>query len=171
MLSLHTLRAPRWYVGSFSAEYSEGTRDTNWFEGSIFGNLLGGVVGNYASWHWIFWILAILAAMVTVAGQCIIPLNKGDSGPTQLKGAVDWIGGTIVTVALLCLLFGLTEGNVVGWTTPWIPVLIVVSVLLLAAFTLWQLYLERKSTRKPLLKVSIFKNIRVAAAMGTMALL
>jgi MFS family permease len=136
--------------------------------GSVIGNILGGVVGQYASWQWVLWILAILAAMITVAGHFVVPQPKPYTQPMDLKNAVDWAGGATVTVAILVLLFALTEGNVVGWATPWIPVLIVVSVMLLVAFVMWQIYLEKKTTRRPLMKISMFKSYKISAAMFAM---
>ena len=112
----------------------------------------------------------MFALGVTVAGYFVIPLPVIHPSQSELKNAVDWIGGTAVTVALFILLFALTEGNVVGWSTTYIPALIVVSVVLLAAFVAWQLYLEKKTARKPLMKMTIFKNVRVAAAMWTTAM-
>lgn len=138
--------------------------------GSVFGNILGGVVGQYASWKWIFWILAIIAAVVTASGYFIIPQPPVHAHASALKGAVDWFGGTVITVALLMLLFALTEGNVVGWRTAWVPVLIVVSVLLVGVFAFWQHFLEKKGGRPPLMKVSVFKSVKVSAAMVAMAL-
>ena len=134
--------------------------------GSIFGNLLGGVVGQYASWKWIFWILAMIASVVTIAGFTLIPVTIVQ----PVKKAVDWSGGILLTVALFSLLFALTEGNIVGWRRPYIPAVIVVSVFLLAAFVFWQLYLEKRTERRPLIKMTLFLNVRVAAAMGTMAI-
>jgi predicted MFS family arabinose efflux permease len=96
-------------------------------------------------------------------------------------------------------MFALTEGNVVGWSTPWIPVLIVVSILIIAAFAVWQWYLERRLTAAktqqaqmesgvginnigdlplqpttlptpPLIKVSIFRNLQFSAVMLIMGL-
>ena len=133
--------------------------------GSVIGNILGGVVGQYASWRWVLWILAILAALVTVAGHFVIPKPKSRTEPMDLKNSVDWAGGATVTVAILVLLFALTEGNVVGWATPWIPVLIILSFLLLAAFVLWQMYLEKKTSRRPLMKISMFKDPKISAAV------
>ncbi|OCL14597.1 drug resistance protein [Glonium stellatum] len=139
--------------------------------GSIFGNLLGGVIGEYATWKWIFWILAILAASVTIAGYFIIPVPPIQTiSTTGVKAAVDWIGGTLITLGLLALMFALTEGNVVGWSTSWVPVLIVISVVLIVLFVLWQWYLEKKTTRRPLMKVSIWNNMKFSAAMITMTL-
>jgi MFS family permease len=136
--------------------------------GSVIGNILGGVVGEYASWRWVLWILAILAAMITIAGHFVIPQPKPRSQPMDLRHSVDWTGGATVTIAILVLLFALTEGNVVGWATPWIPVLIVLSFLLLAAFVMWQMYLEKKTTRRPLMKISMFKDYKISAAMFAM---
>lgn len=136
--------------------------------GSVIGNILGGVVGQYASWRWVLWVLAILAAMITIAGQFVVPQPKPRTQPMDLKNYVDWAGGATVTVAILVLLFALTEGNVVGWATPWIPVLIVLSCSLLAAFVMWQMYLEKKTTRRPLMKMSMFKDSKISAAMFAM---
>ncbi|KAL2354358.1 major facilitator superfamily domain-containing protein [Cryomyces antarcticus] len=135
--------------------------------GSVFGNLLGGIVAEYASWKWIFWILACLAAAVTIAGYLIVPVPVVNTGT---KTSVDWVGGTLITMAILAFMFAMTEGNVVGWSTPWIPVLIVVSVILIALFVFWQLYLEKKTTRSPLMKVTVFRNIHFSAAMVIMLL-
>ncbi|KXT15214.1 hypothetical protein AC579_1354 [Pseudocercospora musae] len=138
--------------------------------GSVFGNFLGGLVGQYATWKWVFWILAIMAGLVTIAGQLVIPVPRIQPSESELKSAVDWPGGILVTVGLVILMFALTDGNVVGWSQPYIPVLIVISVLLVAAFVFWQVHLEKKTIRRPLMKVTIFQNKRVAAAMAIMGL-
>lgn len=75
-----------------------------------------------------------------------------------MRNTVDWVGGTLVTIGLVILLFALSEGNVVGWHTPWVPTLIVVSLLVIAAFGFWQHHLETKTQKRPLMKMSIFKN-------------
>ncbi|UJO16398.1 Low affinity ammonium transporter [Fulvia fulva] len=138
--------------------------------GSVIGNMLGGVVGQYATWKAVFWVLAGLAAVITIAGHFVIPVPQVVPKDAQVKHAVDWPGGAVVTVGLVVLLFALTEGNVVGWSQPYIPVLVVVSVLLVAAFVCWQIYLEKRTSKRPLMKVSIFENMRVSAAMAVMAL-
>ncbi|KAK3065853.1 hypothetical protein LTR53_017965 [Teratosphaeriaceae sp. CCFEE 6253] len=111
-----------------------------------------------------------MAAVVTAAGHFIIPLPVVRPTQSELKNAVDWVGGTIITIALCALLFALTEGNVVGWNRPFIGVIIGISIVLIVAFVMWQLYLEMKTVRRPLMKLTIFKNLRVSAAVFTMAL-
>lgn len=132
--------------------------------GSVFGNLFGGVIGEYLVWKWVFWIYAMLAALCTVAGYIVIPLPPLQTEPISTRNQVDWIGGSLITISLIVLLFALSEGNVVGWGTPWVPTLIAVSILLIAAFVLWQIHLENKTERRPLMKMSIFKNVQFSAA-------
>lgn len=137
--------------------------------GSILGNIFGGVVGEYLSWKWVFWIFGIVSAISTVASYLVIPVPPTKPEPV-VRNTVDWIGGSIITIGLVILLFALSEGNVVGWATPWVPVLIVVSLILVVLFGLWQYYLERKTQRRPLMKLSIFKNDKFTAANVLMAL-
>ncbi|KAK3628761.1 hypothetical protein LTR56_018335 [Elasticomyces elasticus] len=138
--------------------------------GSVFGNILGGILGQYATWHWIFWVLAILAAIVTAAGHFVIPLPVSQPSESDLKNAIDWVGGTTITVALCALLFALTQGNVIGWSTWYIGFIIGLAALMIVAFIFWQLHLEKRTTRRPLMKVTLFKDLKVSAAMFTMAL-
>ncbi|OTB06559.1 hypothetical protein M426DRAFT_318956 [Hypoxylon sp. CI-4A] len=142
--------------------------------GSVFGNLIAGFIASFANWRWVFGATGGLAIVVTLAGLLFIPpppphQTAGKGGIASLK-SVDWIGGVIITVSILALLFALTEGNIVGWGTVWIYLLIVISLLLLGIFIIWQWYQEKHTTSRPLMKVSVFKNARFSAAMLIMAL-
>ncbi|KAI0538317.1 major facilitator superfamily transporter [Xylaria digitata] len=142
--------------------------------GSVFGNLLAGGIASATSWKWVFGTLGGLGVVVTAAGVFFIPSPPPAKVPPKrgliLLKSVDWLGGFLVTAGLLALLFALTEGNVVGWSTPWVPVLIVVAIILLGVFYAWQWYQENRTTRRPLIKVSIFKNGRFCAGLAIMAL-
>lgn len=132
--------------------------------GSVCGNLVSGFLASGASWKWMFAVIGILAAAITVAGIVVIPRTPpaGDNVAT-----VDWIGALLVTAGFLSLLLALTEGNVVGWSRPWVPLLLVVSILLIAAFVLWQRRLERGATdgKAPLTKMSIFRNAQFSISI------
>lgn len=88
----------------------------------------------------------------------------------KVKATIDWIGAVLITAGLMVLLFALTEGNVVGWSTPWVPTLIVVALILITLFVLWQRHLENAGRQTPLIKVSVFRNPLLSAAMVIMAL-
>jgi len=140
--------------------------------GSIFGNLVAGFIANFTTWKWVFGVMGIVSGITAAAGLLVIPppppsilrLRQNESR------SVDWIGGALITLGLLALMFALTEGNVVGWSTPWIPVLIILSFIIIALFVTWQWYLENKTTRPPLMKISIFRNKSFCAALVIMGL-
>ncbi|KAJ8061477.1 hypothetical protein OCU04_009292 [Sclerotinia nivalis] len=160
-------------VGILSSTFPPGKKRTYAFVtytatsalGSVMGNIMGGIIGAYLSWKWVFWIIAILAAFTTVAGIIVIPRPPVKTIDPDSKLDVDWIGGALISTSLITLLFALTEGGGIGWSTPWIPVLIVVALLLMVVFYFWQRHLER-TDRSPLVKVSMFRNAQFTSAFA-----
>lgn len=137
------------------------------------GNLLSGFIASYTSWKWVFGVLAILAACVTIAGYFTIPPQSAAAAASDagLFERLDLFGAFLSTAGLGILLFVLSTGNEVGWSTPWVPVLIVVAVGLIAGFIVWERFLETRNKSPPLLKVSIFQNRQFSASMGVMCML
>ncbi|KAL0935951.1 major facilitator superfamily transporter [Colletotrichum truncatum] len=140
--------------------------------GSVFGTILSGFIAQYVSWMWVFGVLGLFAGLVAVAGFFFIPPAPTPLHQKELtkKKSVDWIGGGLITVGLLALMLALTEGNVVGWRTPWISVLIIFSLIIIAAFWFWQRHLEFKTIYPPIMKTSIFHSVKFCAALAIMAL-
>jgi predicted MFS family arabinose efflux permease len=139
--------------------------------GAVLGNLLSGIIAQYASWKWVFVVIALAGFAISAAGIFIIPPSKRAAREEgAARPSIDWLGAVLVTVGLLALLFALTEGNVVGWKTPWVSVLIVISLILITLFAFWQHHLEKTGKLAPVMKVSNFRNPQFAAAMVIMAL-
>lgn len=137
--------------------------------GNVIGNVLGGIISQYLHWRWIFWIMAVVAAFSCGLSLFFVPALARDvalqSSPLGkrlkvLTSEMDWIGLLLSLSFLVLLLVALTEGNVVGWTLPWVLALLVLScALFLPLFIFWELRLERKpDLRPPLMKLSVFKS-------------
>ncbi|XP_014556962.1 hypothetical protein COCVIDRAFT_37478 [Bipolaris victoriae FI3] len=116
--------------------------------GCIFGNPLGSLIGEHLPWQWTYWILSITAGICTAASHSIIP--RPPPSPTPSKAStIDWIGAAILTLALIFFVLALSNGNEIGWRTPWIPTLLVLSFFLLASYTYWHHRLSTTPNKTP----------------------
>ncbi|KAL7786216.1 major facilitator superfamily domain-containing protein [Trichoderma ceciliae] len=141
--------------------------------GSVFGNILSGFIAQYSDWRWVFGALAIMGGIISICGVLFIPLPPPPPSSAGVSGkgpqSIDWIGAALITLGLLALMFALTEGNVVGWKTPWIAVLIVLSILIIAAFIAWQWYLERRLTAAETREARMEAGADITGASGNAA--
>ncbi|GGV29204.1 MFS transporter [Kitasatospora herbaricolor] len=130
--------------------------------GGAAGVLLGGVLTQAWGWPWIFHAVALGAALVLAAVALLVP---GAPGP-RAAGRFDLPGTAAVTLALTCLVWGLTTARSAGWTDARVLGALLGAAALLAAFTVVEL-------RRPdaLLPPRLFATGRVAAGNLLMALL
>ena len=80
--------------------------------GGGFGIVLSGVIVDNLSWRWLFIFGAIPVAIATVAVHRFVP-----ESPIKTPSRVDFLGATLLSVGLVCLLLALTEGESWGWTS------------------------------------------------------
>lgn len=128
--------------------------------GASVGMLVGGSVSgiNAHGWKYLYFVLAGLAAIPTALGLFIIPREPKRSFHVDKR--IDWLGGFLITAALCLFTFSITESGIApqGWGTPYIPALLVVSVVLFAAFCFWEHRVEHKMTLQPIAKLSMFSR-------------
>jgi EmrB/QacA subfamily drug resistance transporter len=80
--------------------------------GTAIGPFLGGWLVQAVSWRLIFVINLPLAAIVVAIASRHVPENRDPSA----TGPVDIPGGTLITLGLIGLTYGLIEGPASGWT-------------------------------------------------------
>lgn len=128
--------------------------------GAASGLLLGGLLSQYLSWRWNFFV-NVPAGLVDawlILRFVPEPAKKADTKHLDLSGAL------LVTTGLVTLDFAITQGPVWGWLSPAILGSILLAVGLLLAFV-WN---ERRSLH-PLIPLSIFRNRNLTGANLMMA--
>jgi EmrB/QacA subfamily drug resistance transporter len=115
--------------------------------GGAVGLLLGGILTEWASWRWIFFVNVPIALAVLF----LAPRALNESSTTA--GHLDVPGAATVTAGMVSLVYGLSNAAVHGWTSPLTLGPIALASILLAAFGL----IEAR-TAKPLLPLRIFAN-------------
>ncbi|KAJ6585583.1 major facilitator superfamily domain-containing protein [Mycena capillaripes] len=131
--------------------------------GGAVGTQIGGLLTQYtkASWRSPFFLIAGVACLCAVAGFLVI---DPDVPSSEADKRVDWIGAFLVTTGLVLLVFVLGQGSAAtnGWKTGYIIALLIVGVLFLVMFLLWQYYLEKNEAtrRPPLMKLSLWSRAK-----------
>jgi EmrB/QacA subfamily drug resistance transporter len=98
--------------------------------GASLGLLLGGVLTETISWHWIFFVNLPIGAATYLLGRALIAENEG----LEREGRIDWLGSVLITSASIALIYALVKIPEWGWTGDRTLGLLGVAGLLLAGF-------------------------------------
>ena len=98
--------------------------------GASLGLLLGGVLTEAISWHWIFFVNLPIGAVAYFMGRALIAENEGIAAGEK----IDWLGSVLITTSSIALIYALIKIPEWGWTGDRTLALAGVAVLLLAAF-------------------------------------
>ena len=121
--------------------------------GGTAGVFLGGVLTEYASWPWVFYITVPIAALVVLLTPGALPGIAGGRGSVDVGGAITG------TVGLAALVYGVVRAPEAGWAAAETLVAISGGVVLLAAF-----FIIQARSRQPLLRLAIFRTPLLGAA-------
>jgi len=122
--------------------------------GGTAGVFLGGLITEYASWPWVFYINIPVALFALIAAPAWLPA----SGNAQ-RGSIDILGALTVTLGLGAAVYGIMRAPEVGWSAIGTWGVLAAAVILLGVFVFTQ-----ASRREPLMRLSIFRAPNLGAA-------
>jgi EmrB/QacA subfamily drug resistance transporter len=125
--------------------------------GGSIGVLLGGVLTDALSWHWIFLVNIPVGIAVFVLCLRLIPGSRGQAA----SGRLDIAGAVTVTGALMLAVYAIVNGNSAGWTSTQTLGLLGAAVALLGVFV----GIESRVS-SPLVPLRLFRLRNVAVSNG-----
>jgi EmrB/QacA subfamily drug resistance transporter len=124
------------------------------------GPLVGGLLTEHLSWHWIFFVNVPVGIVAIAASFLLITESRDDT-----HESLDLPGLGTSALGLFALTYGLIEANAYGWTSARIVGSFVVAAVALASFV----QIERRR-RSPMLDLSLFRSGTYAGANVSMLL-
>jgi EmrB/QacA subfamily drug resistance transporter len=129
--------------------------------GGSIGVLLGGVLTDVLTWHWIFLVNIPIGIAVVAISLRLLPGGEGhDSG-----GKLDVAGAVTVTAALMLAVYAIVNGNQEGWLSLRTLGLLAIAVAVLGAF----LAIESR-VEAPLMPLGLLmlRNLATANVVGVL---
>ena len=121
--------------------------------GGTAGVFLGGVLTQFASWPWVFFINVPLAVAVVALTPTVMPAG------TARRGSVDVGGAITVTLGLGSIVFAVVRAPQAGWISASTLVAGLVGLVLVGVFVAVQ-----AKSDAPLVRLGIFRAPNLAAA-------
>jgi EmrB/QacA subfamily drug resistance transporter len=117
------------------------------------GPLVGGAIAEGLDWHWIFWLNVPIGLMVIPLAYARLTETYGPESRLDIPG----LG--LISAGLLALVWGVINGNDLGWSSPQVVGSIAAGIVLLVGFVAW----EARHTH-PMLPLSFFRSRAFSAA-------
>jgi EmrB/QacA subfamily drug resistance transporter len=117
--------------------------------GAAAGVLLGGILTQYLSWRWNFFVNVPIGILVVFASLRLLPHHIGEENE---KVKLDLPGAVLATTGLMAIVYGLSKAPNDGWGSTTVWAFIAGGIVLLLAF----IFNERR-VDQPLLPLSIFR--------------
>ncbi|TPX38059.1 hypothetical protein SmJEL517_g00297 [Synchytrium microbalum] len=116
---------------------------------------LGGIlVVSSVGWRFVFYVQAILSGILLLLGIFVLPADK--AGMTFDMKSFDSVGAALITVTVILFNFALTSAPGSGWLTPSVIACLILAILLLVGFILWE-----KRVSNPLVPVEVWQAMDV----------
>jgi EmrB/QacA subfamily drug resistance transporter len=126
-----------------------------WGISAVSGPALGGLLVEYASWHYVFWINVPLGILAIIGLWSFLHENI-----EKKKPEIDYKGALLLTIAITALMFVLVEG---GGRWPWLAFQSI-SLIGVSLFALILFVLQERRATEPMMPFNIWNERSILIA-------
>ena len=130
------------------------------------GPILGGWLLTHYWWGWVFLMNVPVSLIGLIAVVALVPESRAPERP-----GLDPVGILSAIAGLAGVTYGLIEAGRTGWTDATALIPIIVGLVLLVGFFLWESWLSRRPGGKPLVDLSLFRSAPFTWGVILMAVL
>jgi EmrB/QacA subfamily drug resistance transporter len=123
--------------------------------GGSLGVVIGGLLVNSLDWHWVFLVNIPIGIIVFALSIFLVPKGAPLEGP----GHLDIAGAITITASLMLAVYGIVNGNSLGWTSLQTILTLGLALILFTSF----LVIESR-VKGPLMPLTLFKNRNLSVA-------
>jgi EmrB/QacA subfamily drug resistance transporter len=111
------------------------------------GLVLGAVIVEHLSWHWLFWVPLVVTLLAAFCTWRFIP-----ESPVRAPGHVNWLAAALMSTGICCILIAIAQTTVWGWGSTKTIALLAVGA---AVCAVW-IWVEVRS-REPLIDMTMMR--------------
>lgn len=116
--------------------------------GAVAGPAIGGLILNYLTWNYIFWINVPIGIIAVLIGVKSLPHDQ----PLAANAPIDWTGAIEFAICIITFFFAILRGQERGYLNP-----LILGALLIAIISFILFIHTENHRRHPLLDLSIFQ--------------
>jgi EmrB/QacA subfamily drug resistance transporter len=129
--------------------------------GAAVGLVLGGILTEYLSWRWVFFVNLPIGVIATLLALRYVPNSRAAERPATYDAA----GAVTITGGLLVLVYAIVKAQSYGWGSGKTIGLFLLAVALIASFVVIEL-----RSKAPLVRLGIFRLRSLTGSNGAMLL-
>jgi EmrB/QacA subfamily drug resistance transporter len=93
------------------------------------GLVIGGLIAEHLSWHWLFWAPLVPMVAAAVCTAIFIPESR-----VRASGRVNWLSASLMSTGMCCVLIAIAQTTFWGWTGPKTLSLLAAGLVICAAW-------------------------------------
>jgi EmrB/QacA subfamily drug resistance transporter len=111
------------------------------------GLVLGGLIVEHLSWHWLFWLPLVLTLVAAACTWRFVP-----ESPVRAPGHINWVAAALMSTGICCILIGIAQTTVWGWGGTRTALLFAAGLVVCAAWIAVEL-----RSREPLIDMAMMR--------------